>query len=292
MNGQMTNGAAPLVDKERRENLFRELDKAQWTGGQIAALVVAVLVGLGLFGAGAAGILLGLLILAACVLIVVKRSQGELTTAPVSDLERTLDDKAADCARDAVAQLRLDPDEDVIQSLILVGGTPRPLIEGRIRSLTGPKPYPMKHWIPWAPSPDPQYPRYCYGRYQVHALFALEDAIAFFTRQYDYVDGDYVREFEDNGSYASGWSTNKIYFRHIENVRMTAYCMQLQMASGRSHLFPIAIQPHEGVNGPMARATSREMAAVNEKYLAAGQHFERAVNQLRDEWERRQVAAP
>lgn len=287
MNGPTTSGSADSPDKMRRENFFRELERAEWTKFHVIGLIVAVIVGLTLIGGGAGGILLGLLVLAGCVFYVVRRLQGELPSVAVAEIKEAVGREIVKCRKEAIDKLRLDPEEDVIQSVMLVGGAPRPPIEGRIRSLMGPKRNPRSQWLPMAP--DPETRMYYYGRYQIHALFALEDGIAFFTRQFDYIDDQEVESFKDNGALVSHYSTNKIYYRKIENVRMTEYCMELQMDSGRSHYFFVRLHPDEQGQGPMAHASARDVALINQLVFEEGQAFGHAINQLRDEWEQRAV---
>ena len=276
------------TEHERRENLFRELDKAPWSGRQVIVLMAVGLIGFGMLTSGdIAATFLGLLVLAGLVMFVVRRWKGELPAITPAEIEAEVELRAADVRTEALDRLKLDEEDDVIQSLVLFGGILRPFIEGRIRSVTGPKPNPNKLWVPWVPVPEVK--RYCFGRYQIHVLFALRDAIAFHTRHYDVIDHEYAGA---GTAMETGSSTSKIYYRTIENVRMTNFSMELQMVSGRTHVFPISVRPEDQGGGAQARADvarTQDVAWVNEMMLRAGEDFEHAVNQLRDEWEQRQA---
>ena len=97
----------------------------------------------------------------------------------------------------------------------IAGGDDIGFIEGRYRDFMGKvQPQPNVRWVPWRPSDEGTLG----ARIQIHHIYALEDSIAFHTRQYDIVDGELVESFVDyydpNRQLVSQYSTNKIYLRN------------------------------------------------------------------------------
>ena len=294
-NGSHLPGPPSPEEKERRANLFRMLAKPKMSRNQWIGVVVGVVVALAVIGGGSAGgVVAGLLILGALGWLVIGRQRGELPAPPAGEVLQHMGKVREDCGERALERLKLDPEEDVIQAVVLFGGAPRDTIEGRIRTLRGTKPYPVEQWFPG--TPDPQIQKWVFGRYQIHVLFAMEDSIAYYTRHYDYIDGDYVEFREEANAQLVEESTNKIYYRNIENVRMTSRQLELFMVSGRVHGFGLRVPREEDQNGAkkaqaggkLAHEESKDLKMIDEKIMDAGRAFEHAVNQLRDEWERRQ----
>ena len=234
-------------DKEKRENLFRGLTSSPWTTGKTVGAGIALLVGLILLGSGSgAGILIGLALIGSVGWVIyVRRTGRELDTVPPAEILTERESAVDYCRADAMEVLHLD-DDDIVQSVILTGGAPRQLIDGRRRDLLGQtRPDPMVSWVPWVRDETGQ--AALMGRVQIHNIFALQDGIAYHSKQYDLVDGEFVESFVDgSGDTVSRYATNKIYYRNVENVRMTEESLELHMTSGRSHSFGLTIPRETG----------------------------------------------
>jgi hypothetical protein len=289
-------------EKEKRENLFRELTSAKWSTGKTIGVIAAVLFGLGFLGAGGIGIVIGLALLALAGWLIYQRffTSKELESTDIAVVRSEIATAAPALAKEkAVDVLRLDP-EDVVQSVTLYGPAIRwrtedelGTVEGRMRNFQGQIVRdPVNYWTPWAGKPD----GFLSGRYQIHNVFALEDAIAYHTIQYDVIDAAFSNGFVDPNTteWVSGYASNKFYYRKIENVRMTEEYLDLDMDSGKTHRFWLRIPRGTGDVAQNNRFRSAgnattDIQMVDRAMIEEGMAFERAVNELRDEWERRAV---
>ncbi|MFN8018907.1 MAG: hypothetical protein U0P45_12390 [Acidimicrobiales bacterium] len=273
-----------MADRERWENYFRDVDKPQrklWpivVGG--LALLVGLLAKVWLLA------LVGLVVVGIAVWIMVKQNQGELTAISQAEFDAEFERATAMVHHHALLELRLDAADDVIQELGLVGGAVRPLIEGRKKTAKGIQPNPWHWWYPWAAGKDTDgaVRRVFFGRYEVHWLFALEDAIAYYTVQWDMIDH----------VYATHYVTNRIYYRFIENVQLTENSFTIRTVSGQAHEFRLQVNSEafghapNGTRPTAARSAGAHLDPVDRMRYASAQAFVSTVNQLRDEWERRQ----
>lgn len=266
--------AAYLAERERRENFFRELDPPGGGTGWLVALIV--LGALLILVLEVATIVIGLACIGVAVWALVRRSRGELTAITQQEFDDELRRVTWNIRSQALGTLRLDEEMDVLQEVGLLGGTVRPMIQGRMRSLGGVRPNPLNYWLPLAGSLDGS-PRVCFARYQLHFLFALEDAVAYFTFEYDMIDQAHPVEYR----------ANRIYYRFIENVQLTGEAFTLRTVSGQDHVFALRI-PAEARVGNLARAFGRPLFDIDQAMWDQGTAFVATVNQLRDEWERRQ----
>lgn len=274
----------PLVERDRWENYFRDIDKPDRKVWPI--VVGALLVLIGLAASKWLIALVGVAAIGFSIWIMVKQNRGELAVISQSEFDAEFDRATAMVHDHALRELRLDASDDVMQELGLVGGAVRPLIEGRKRTAKGIQPNPWHWWYPWAAGKDTAgaIHRVYFGRYQVHWLFALEDAIAYYTVQWDMIDH----------AYATHYVTNRIYYRFIENVQLTENSFTIRTVSGQAHTF--ALQVDSAAFGPApnggrptaARADGVNLDPIDRMRFAAGQAFVSTINQLRDEWERRQ----
>lgn len=275
MTNQSIKYDGDITTVEGRENLFRLASPAKHTGWFIAAIVLG---GLLLLTRSVVGVLIAVVFIGIGVWGLWATHQGSLSAADPNQYQGMVRSRRQAVAAYGMEQMRLNPTADVLQSVTIFGGTYRHPIEGRRRSLFGIRPDPTVGWRPRAPHPDLSV--FLYGAYHYHALFALEDAIAFYSVRYDIILDNWMEQ----------GSSNRIYYRFIENVRLEPDRFIIETVGGRSHEFGLWL-PLDVEYSPDVQETG--LATPPRTHLDSamwneGSQFVNTVNQLRDEWERRQ----
>lgn len=265
---------------EGRENLFRELDADKALGWKIVGLVM-LLFGVATNWGRTNPIAIALMLVASAALVYAIVAPLTLKL-PLADPDRYMETVRLAAERLPMSgcdALRLDFEEDVLQSVVVFGGAMRPLIQGRRRTIFGVKPNTMKHWVPWAPHPNGSIRMY--GTYQYHAFFALEDSVAFHTRYFDVITNQWLPHV----------ASNQVFYRHIENVRLDNNGFTLETVGSRSHFIPLTVNqlPPSPAGTVDAKDQAQRVAhELDPVMLNAGTQFVNAVNRLRGEWEVRQ----